>query len=72
MEQQGATPDTVKAKLPELESKYRLKSAKLLKDSDSAYYVEVEINPKEKTKKRKFSEIGKGNSFEKIWVRDIR
>ncbi|HEY9798648.1 MAG TPA: DUF4157 domain-containing protein [Leptolyngbyaceae cyanobacterium] len=66
MEQQGATPDTVRAKLPELESKYRLKSAKLLKDSDSAYYVEVEINPKDKTKKRKFDEIGKEDALKKF------
>jgi hypothetical protein len=68
MEQQGATPDTdtVKEKLSELESNYRLKSAKLLRDSDSAYYVEVEINPKEKTKKRKFSELEKQKALDKF------
>jgi len=66
MEQQGATPDTVRAKLPKLESKYGLKSAKLLKDSDSAYYVEVEINPKEKTKKRKYDEMEKEDTLKKF------
>jgi Domain of unknown function (DUF4157) len=52
LNQKDATPDTVKAKLPKLQSKYHLKSAKLLKDNDNTYYIEAEINPKEKSKKR--------------------
>jgi hypothetical protein len=76
MEQQGATPDNIRAKLPELESKYRLTFAKLNKDSDGAYYVNVKINPDENTKKRKLEEtdepegafaLYRGIHFKKNW-----
>lgn len=49
MQEPEATPETVKVKLPKLQSKYGLKSAKLEKVGDSIYYVLVEINPKAKT-----------------------
>ncbi|WP_019503913.1 DUF4157 domain-containing protein [Pleurocapsa sp. PCC 7319] len=45
MKKPEATPEIVKAKLPNIKSKYRLKSAKLLKDKNKGYYVQVEINP---------------------------
>jgi len=46
--QKDATPDTVKVGLPAIQSKYRLNSIALEKDSDHKYYVEAQINPKEK------------------------
>ena len=46
MQKPKATPEIVKAKLPSIKSKYRLKSAKLEKQGENAYNVEVEINPK--------------------------
>ena len=45
MKKPEATPETVKAKLSKIKSKYRLKSAKLLKDNHKGYYVQVQINP---------------------------
>ncbi|MEH1919288.1 eCIS core domain-containing protein [Nostoc sp.] len=76
LNQQRATPDTIKAKLPQLESKYGLKSAKLKKDKEGAYYIKVKINPEGDTKKRKLDEtdepkgafaLYRGIHFNKNW-----
>ncbi len=50
MDKEGTTPKTVEAKLPELKSKYKLKSANIVNTERDTYYVEVEINPKNKSK----------------------
>lgn len=76
LNQQGATPDSIREKLPQLESKYGLKSATLKKDSQGAYYIKVKINPEGDTNKRKFDEIDgikgafalyRGIHFKKNW-----
>ncbi|WP_445628097.1 eCIS core domain-containing protein [Nostoc sp. DSM 114167] len=76
LNQQRATPDSIRAKLPQLESKYRLKSAKLKKDKEGAYYIKVKINPEGDTKKRKLDEtdepkgafaLYRGIHFKKNW-----
>lgn len=51
MQQEGATPDSVREKLPAIELKYRLVSLTLLRDGDK-YYVKGEINPKNTTPPR--------------------
>jgi Domain of unknown function (DUF4157) len=45
MGKQGATPDTVKAKLPVLREKYKLTSIELVKEKETTYHVEAKINP---------------------------
>ena len=45
MEEKGATPDGVKAKLPTIQSMYNLTSIKLVKEKSNKYHVEVKINP---------------------------
>ncbi|PHM08982.1 phage tail protein [Nostoc sp. 'Peltigera malacea cyanobiont' DB3992] len=76
LNQQTATPDSIRAKLPQLESKYGLKSAKLKKDREGAYYIKVKINPEGDTKKRKLDEtdepkgafaLYRGIHFKKNW-----
>ncbi|MEH2281901.1 MAG: DUF4157 domain-containing protein [Nostoc sp.] len=76
LNQQRATPDSIRAKLPQLESKYGLKSAKLKKNKEGAYYIKVKINPEGDTKKRKLNEtdepkgafaLYRGIHFNKNW-----
>lgn len=76
LNQQRATPDSIRVKLPQLESKYGLKSAKLKKDKEGAYYIKVKINPEGDTKKRKLDEtdepkgafaLYRGIHFNKNW-----
>ncbi|MFP4124412.1 phage tail protein [Coleofasciculus sp.] len=52
MDEDGANSKSVEAELPELKSKYRLKSANIVETDSDTYYVEVEINPKAKTKEK--------------------
>ncbi|HLO85374.1 MAG TPA: hypothetical protein VK203_10230, partial [Nostocaceae cyanobacterium] len=47
--EKDATPESVEAKLPSLKSKYKLKTAKLLKNQNNSYYIQAEINPKDET-----------------------
>jgi hypothetical protein len=57
MEEKDATPERVKAKLPAIQSRYKLTSIELIKDVDNKYYVDAKINPEEKTKKRDLAAV---------------
>lgn len=57
MNKQEATPDKLNDEILVIKSKYKLTSAKLTKDNDGAYYVNVKINPEKNTKKRKWEEM---------------
>lgn len=50
----GATPQSVRGKLPGIKSKHKLTRIELEKVGDNEYDVVVEINPTGKTKKKKF------------------
>ncbi|HEY9804205.1 MAG TPA: hypothetical protein V6D25_27990, partial [Leptolyngbyaceae cyanobacterium] len=65
MKQQGATPESIKAKLPVLQSKYRLTSLELVKTSDNKYHVEGKVNPQEKTPDITISQADE--NWEKAW-----
>jgi hypothetical protein len=62
MEEKDATPDSVKAKLPAIQSKYKLTSLELVKDDDTEYHVEAKINPEKPGHRHKLGQ-GKGGSF---------
>jgi hypothetical protein len=47
MEEKGATPDSVKAKLPAIQSQYKLTAIALVKEKNNKYHIEAKINPKE-------------------------
>ncbi|MTJ53373.1 hypothetical protein FJR38_12325 [Anabaena sp. UHCC 0253] len=47
MEQKGATPDSIKAKLPAIQSQYKLTAINLVKEKSNKYHIEAKINPKE-------------------------
>jgi hypothetical protein len=49
MEEKDASPDKVKAKLPPIQSKYKLTSIQLVKESGNKYHVEAKINPQKST-----------------------
>jgi hypothetical protein len=49
MEEKDATPASVKAKLPPIQSKYKLTSIELVKENETKYHVEAKINPEEYT-----------------------
>ncbi|MEH1949465.1 MAG: DUF4157 domain-containing protein [Nostoc sp.] len=65
MKQQGATPETVKVKLPAIQSKYKLTSLELVKTGDSKYHIEGKVNPEEKTPDITLSEADA--NWEKAW-----
>ncbi|MEH2194478.1 MAG: DUF4157 domain-containing protein [Nostoc sp.] len=50
MEEKGATPDSVKAKLPAIQSTYKLTSIALVKQKNNKYHIEAKINPKKDSK----------------------
>jgi Domain of unknown function (DUF4157) len=50
MEEKGATPDSVKAKLPTIQSTYKLTSIGLVKEKSNKYHIEAKINPGEDSK----------------------
>lgn len=52
MQQEGATPNSVREKLPAIKLKYRLVSLTLQRDGDK-HYVKGEVNPKNATPPRK-------------------
>ncbi|PSB22160.1 DUF4157 domain-containing protein [Phormidesmis priestleyi ULC007] len=62
MAEKDATPDSVKTKLPTIQSKYKLTSLQLLKDAEDEYHIEAKINPEEKGPKHKLGGK-KGVSF---------
>ncbi len=45
MSAEGTTVEDVRAALPEIQERYRLKSLTLVEDSESSYHVEGEVNP---------------------------
>jgi hypothetical protein len=61
MEEKDATTDSVRTKLPAIQSKYKLTSLQLVKDAEDEYHVEAKINPEEKGPKHKLGQ--KGGSF---------
>ncbi|MEH1969380.1 eCIS core domain-containing protein [Nostoc sp.] len=70
MREPAATPETVKAKLPELRYQYRLKSAELVEVADSKYKVKVEINPSLYSKIKEFFSKRQRFNREKFKLRD--
>ncbi|MEP6519604.1 eCIS core domain-containing protein [Microcoleus vaginatus] len=65
MREKGATPDTVKAKLPAIQSKYKLTSLELVKTRDTIYHVEGKVNPENETPDITLSEADE--DWEKAW-----
>lgn len=63
MGQKDATPDSVKAKLPTIQSKYRLTSLEIVKDNESKYHAEAKINPEIKGQEKYDLSKGKGGAF---------
>ncbi|HBK62071.1 MAG TPA: hypothetical protein DD000_00705, partial [Cyanobacteria bacterium UBA11166] len=62
MQEEDATPDSVKKRLPIIKSKYRLTSLELVKDTDTEYHIEAKINPEKDGQKHKLGKA-KGGSF---------
>jgi hypothetical protein len=61
MKKKDATPDSVKAKFPEIQSKYKLTSIELIKDTENKYHVTATINPKDDSSSLPLG--GTGGSF---------
>jgi hypothetical protein len=49
IKEKGATPDSIRAKLPSIKTNYRLTSIELIKENETRYHVEAKINPEEYT-----------------------
>ncbi|WP_199302655.1 DUF4157 domain-containing protein [Oscillatoria sp. FACHB-1406] len=65
MRENDATPDTIKAKLPAIQSEYKLTSLELVKTGDTTYHVEGKVNPENKTPDITLSQANEG--WEKAW-----
>src|SRR5205807_9946461 len=58
MDQKGASPESVRAKLPAIQTKYRLVALTLEKDAETAYHVKAKINPDEVGMPKKLTDLG--------------
>jgi hypothetical protein len=55
LSQEGATADSVRRGLPAIRARHRLTSIRLVREEQDTYYIEVAINPRDRTRARKFS-----------------
>ncbi len=65
MRESDATPDSIKAKLPAIQSAYKLTSLELVKTGDTTYHVEGKVNPENKTPDITLSQANE--DWEKAW-----
>ncbi|HUM71281.1 MAG TPA: HNH endonuclease domain-containing protein, partial [Chloroflexota bacterium] len=61
LEPENATPETVRAELPAIQSRYRLTSLTLVDEADGEYHIEGTLNPKGKGPSKKLDKGRSGN-----------
>lgn len=65
MKANGATPESVRKKLPVIQSKYKLKKLALVQSPKNGYHVDAELNPNKKSENILLS--AKDEEWEKAW-----